>query len=195
VDLTTKHEPASGHPDVPVRMVRDTMEDIPQYALPDGYTLRWYEPGDDVHWLRIHDECEGYGELGDDLFRRDFGDDDSEIAQRMCFACRPDGTPVSTNTAWFNFWRDHNYGRVHWVATSVAEQGKGLSRPLMTAVCERLRDLGHDRAYLTTNTLRLRAILLYQRFGFRPDWEGAIEEEGWRALGVKVREIGRTLLI
>ena len=38
----TRHEPASGHPDVPVRMVRDSLDGIPTYSMPDGYTLRLF---------------------------------------------------------------------------------------------------------------------------------------------------------
>lgn len=193
MDLTTGHEPASGHPDVRVVMVRENLDDIPSYELPSDYSLRWYRPGDGEDWQRIHDACGGYGELDKDLFRREFGFDDEELGRRMCFACTPDGTPVSTNTAWFGSLENVNYGRIHWVATSVSEQRKGLSGPLMTAVCVRMKELGHDRAYLTTNTLRLRAILLYHRFGFKPYSDSTQEKDAWGAVEEKLRTFGKTL--
>ena len=191
--IESKHEPVSGHRDVPVRMVREDLNAIPAFELPDGYTIRWYEPGDDAHWLRIHRECESYGGLKPDLFQDQFGRDESVLAQRVAFVCGADSRPVSTNTAWMNDWNGKEWGRVHWVATSRDEQGKRLSKPLMTAVCERMRELGHDCAYLTTNTLRIRAISLYAAFGFEPYWETDKEKAAWEDVEEKLREIGRTV--
>ena len=80
--------------------------------------------------------------------------------------------------------------RVHWVAIVPDHQGKGLAKPLLTAICNRLVEIGHDRAYLTTNTVRLPAINLYLAYGFEPEidtdedrrvWDGVLKELGrWR---------------
>lgn len=189
----SKYEPAGGHSDVPVTMVRDHLDGVPSFRLQDGYTIRWFEPGDEEHWLRIHNECEGYGELKADLFADQYGSIAEVLAQRVAFICRADGLPVSTNTAWMNDWKGQNWGRVHWVATSRGEQGKGLSKPLMTAVCKRLVDLGHDRAYLTTNSVRIRAIALYAAFGFRAYQERDEDRAAWANVRRKMDEIGRTV--
>jgi GNAT superfamily N-acetyltransferase len=188
VKRVTQKEPFVLDEDVRVQMVRDDLQDIPLFALPDGYGIRWFQPGDEGHWMRIHQECAGYGDLKPTLFADQFGSDAAELGRRIVFVCRGDGYPISTNAAWMNDWRGQHWGRVHWVATCASEQGKGLSKPLMTAVCERLRDLGHERAYLTTNTARVRAISLYRAFGFKPFSESEEEERAWEELLEKMGE-------
>lgn len=75
--------------------------------------------------------------------------------------------PVATATAWLNDgYATPEYGRVHWVAVHSAHQGRGLARPLLSAVCYRLKDLGYTKAYLTTSTERAVAMRLYRQFGF-----------------------------
>ena len=49
----------------------------------------------------------------------------------------------------------------------------------MTVVCNRLRELGHDRAYLVTSTARLPAIKLYLDFGFEPEIHDAEQQRVW----------------
>jgi GNAT superfamily N-acetyltransferase len=190
VRVETQREPFRPDKDVRVQMVRDDLEDIPIFALPAGYLIRWYQPGDEGHWTRIHHESAGYGDLKPTLFTDQFGTDGNVMGRRIAFVCREDGYPISTNAAWMNGWRGQHWGRVHWVATCASEQGKGLSKPLMTAVCERLRNLGHDRAYLSTSTARVRAISLYTAFGFKPFPESEEEERAWEMLLGSMDEAG-----
>ena len=152
-----------------------------------------FEEGDDAHWRRIHIACEGYEDPGKDLFTGEFGTDLDALKQRVAFICRSDGLPVATNAAWFGDRDGQTWGRIHWVATTREEQGVGLSKPLMTAVCNRLRELGHVNACLTTNIVRFRAILLYAGFGFKPEWANEEEKETWRLVAEKAAELGRRL--
>ena len=195
INHDSQHEPVKTHTDLSVNMVRECLDDIPKYELASGYRIRWYESGDEDHWLRIHRESEGYGELKPSLFFDQYGRDVEALSRRVAFVCRPDGLPVATNTAWMNDWNGMHWGRIHWVATSRSEQGKGHSRPLMTAVCDRLSELGHDCAYLTTNTLRVRAIALYAAFGFKAYWESPEEQVAWDSLAKQLAEIGKSLEI
>jgi GNAT superfamily N-acetyltransferase len=159
-----------------VLMIRETLDEIPAFSFPPGFSMRWYEPGDERLWVDIHKKADTHNTIGIELFRQQFGADDKLIAQRQCYLINAAGEAIGTATA----WRDENLGgasigRVHWVAIVPAYQGCGLSKPLMTTVCERLRDLGHTRAYLATALERKPAIRLYLRFGFVP-WIRSEEE-------------------
>ena len=150
-------------------MIRPGLEGIPFFDLPKGFSLRWYQPGDDRCWFEIHRRADRENVITPDLFRRKFGSDEGELGRRQAYLVAPDESVIGTASAWFD--RDFEggqYGRVHYVAILPEYQGRGLSKPLLAKVCTRLRELGHERAYLTTSTGRLRAIRLYLRFGFVP---------------------------
>jgi GNAT superfamily N-acetyltransferase len=173
---------ASGQP-VRVFMARRNLENIPEHSFPAGYSVRWYEPGDEEHWLRVHLAADRDHEISLAVFRRYFGSDEKLLRERQCYLLAPDANEIGTATAWFddNF-EGARWGRVHWVAIVPQYQGRGLARPLMTVICRRLRELGHDRAYLTTATTRRPAIKLYQQFGFVPLIRDEAEAKLWRGI-------------
>ena len=164
-----------------IKMVRPDLEGIPQFELPGPYSLRLYEVGDKANWVAIH-------ELSDDLqivtpatFDKSFDGDEAGLKQRQYYLCDGSGAAVGTATAWYD---DPAIGRVHWVAIVPGHQGRGLSKPLLSAVCNRLRQLGHTHAVLGSNTARVAAIGLYLKFGFRP----VISSDDDRAAWVLMRE-------
>ena len=166
-----------------VQMVRENLESIPEFALPAGFALRWYRPGDEAHWRRIHLLADRDNEITPDLFGQRFGCDCALLARRQSYLLDGGGEAIGTGTAWFNDnFEGARFGRVHYVAIVPEHQGRGLSRPLMTAICQRLRELGHDRAYLTTATTRMPAIKVYLRFGFVPLARSEEEAAAWRGV-------------
>ncbi|MFH0910855.1 MAG: GNAT family N-acetyltransferase [Planctomycetota bacterium] len=172
---------------IPVTMIRETLEGIPSFPLPPPYRARWYEPGDKEAWLRIHVEADLYNDIAPDLFDREFGRDESLLSERMCFLLDEEGLPFATASAWFDSdYHGGAWGRVHWVAVLPHLQGRGLSKPLLSLVCERMVELGHARAYLTTATVRVPAIRLYLRFGFVPDIRNPGDLARWRTLLGKI---------
>jgi GNAT superfamily N-acetyltransferase len=107
------------------------------------------------------------GSITPKLFRSQYRGDEEALAKRQLFLLNSDGTPIGCATAWtYDGFRDPSYGRIHWVALLPAYQGAGLSKPLLSLACRRLRELGHTRAYLTTSWTRPVAIALYRQFGF-----------------------------
>ena len=169
-------------------MVRTNLDNVPEFVLPAGFVLRWYQPGDEADWLRIHLAADHYNEITPTLFHQQFSLDENLLRERQCYLLDPHGKVIGMAAAWFNNnFEGERCGRVHWVAILPEQQGKGLSRPIMTATCRRLRELGHDRAYLSTSTARLPAIRLYLRFGFEPLIRSREDAQVWRALQTRLK--------
>ena len=165
---------------VSVSMIRENLDNIPSYVMPNSYTIRLYKPGDEEAWLRIEREAEKHFPITDDLFDDQFSSSPELLGERQFYICNGDGKEIGTATAWFN--NDHNgsvYGLVHWVAIVPDEHGKGLGNPLMTAVCNRLKESGYKRAYLNTSTVRIPAISLYLKFGFVPEIRNDRDRQVW----------------
>ena len=169
-----------------VSMRRDRLDDVPEFGLPAGYRLRRYRPGDETQWVVIHRAAEEHVAVTDETFRNQFGSDADTLAQRQFYVVRSPGEPVATATAWLAHDRGPEWGRVHWVAVVPQEQRKGLAKAMLSAVCRRLGELGCDRAYLTTQTIRIAAIGLYLSLGFVPE----VKSEEERAAWVELRDGG-----
>lgn len=166
-----------------VRMRCRDLAATPQFALHPGYTLRTYRPGDEDAWADIHRLADRLNPVTTALFGEQFGARPEELPRRQFFLLNPAAETVGTATAWFGTDRDGVLlGRVHWVAIVPAEQGRGLAKPLLAAVCGRLLELGHRQAYLTTSILRPAALNLYFAFGFMPELQTAADGAAWTAL-------------
>ena len=57
-----------------IRMIREHLEDIPEYNWPTGYSIRWYQPGDEKSWCRIHLLADKYTDVTLDLHEKEFFD-------------------------------------------------------------------------------------------------------------------------
>lgn len=161
-------------------MVRPDLHAIQEVRAPSPYAVRWYEPGDETHWVRIQAAADLHNSITPELFVREFGTDSAALSLRMAFLCGPEGYPIGSASAWFaqEPW-GAMFGRVHWVAVLPEFQGRGLSKPLLSAVCVRLRELGYMRAYLTTATVRVAALNLYLRLGFVPQAASRTDMAAW----------------
>ena len=164
-------------------MIREDMENIPEFPVPAGFKLRWYEAGDETLWVHIQQLADQYNQITAKLFTQQFGTDPFLLSQRQCFLFDRAENAIGTATAWFDDdFEGQRIGRVHWVAVVPQYHGRQLSKPLMTTVCGRLRELGHNRAYLSTMAARKPAIQLYRRFGFSPLIRNKEEKAAWREL-------------
>ncbi len=38
---------------IPVAMIRPDLNDLPDFELPSGYAIHWYNKGDEKHWIFI----------------------------------------------------------------------------------------------------------------------------------------------
>ncbi|MFC1806575.1 GNAT family N-acetyltransferase, partial [Planctomycetota bacterium] len=139
-------------------------------------------------WRRIQIASDEYGTFPPEKFEQQFGRDERVLAERQLYLCDGDGEAIGTMTAWLGEraqWE--RWGRVHWVAVLPEMQGRGLSKPLMAATMNRLRQLGHERGYLTTATVRPAAINLYLKFGFVPLVRHDADARAWRLVAPCLR--------
>ena len=193
-------------PNVRLTMVQENLNNNPEHALPVGYSVRWYQPGDERAWLAIHTAADTHNQITSELYARAFCSAEDLLNERQCFLLDANSRAIGTATAWFpesewgipkpgsgqgnevftiSDFKRASWGRVHWVAVVPEQQGRGLAKPLMTVICRRLRELGHTRAYLTTSSVRIAAINLYRAFGFVPMIGSVLEAEAWHVIGSK----------
>ena len=102
---------------VRVVMIRNHLENIPEYSLPEGFSVRWYQPGDEKHWMDIHYAAYRGEDIPADLFAQKFGSHPDELPCRQCFLIAPGGEVIGTSSAWFddNF-EGRPFGRIHYIA-------------------------------------------------------------------------------
>lgn len=143
----------------------------PRYPLPEGYDFRFYEPGMEAEFAKLHHLVGGTSSVKDglDIFAREFSPFIGELTTRMIYVTAPDGGCAGTACLWRGDHTGQNSPRVHWVAVHPDHQNKGLMKALMT----RLFDLHHTLGlppylYLTTQTWSYKAINVYIEFGFSP---------------------------
>lgn len=167
-------------------MERATLDYLPLSERAANCAIRGYRPGDEVAWTQIQTKADKHNTITTALFAREFGDDVSELAERVLFAVVPEYGLVGTAAAWRGTSSADRRGRVHWVAVQPAWQRRGIGRRLLESVCNRLRDLGHESAYLTTSPFRLEALCLYLSLGFLPRVEEPLDWEIWWEVASKL---------
>ncbi len=179
-------------PYIPLTMVRDHLDHVPSFACPSGYAIRTFVEGDVEHWARVEALAGEFSSADEALreFEEEFRPRWSLLDDRCFFLVDGDGTPIGTAMAWDGEFAGEVRGRVHWVGIVPAYQGRGLAKPLLSTVLQRLaRD--HQAAFLTTQTTTWRAVNLYLKFGFVPHLNDASGAEGWRMLE---QVLGRRIL-
>jgi GNAT superfamily N-acetyltransferase len=169
---------------IEIAMARQDLDNLPCDALPAPFSVRNWKRGDLAAWLRIQQEADKLQQVSEETFRFFYGHDEDEFGRRILFLLDGDGREIGTASAWL---AEPLYGpgwaRVHWVAIVPDMQGKGLARPFMAAVLRRMNELGHAKAYLTTESARDVAIKLYRSLGFGPMARNDEERKVWEELG------------
>jgi GNAT superfamily N-acetyltransferase len=180
-------------------MVRDTLADLPDYALPDGYSIRTFKRGEGPLWAEIGFAAGNFQSLEEarEQFEKGFEKPVEDMESR-CFFVVHDATnrAVGTSMAWYDpgFAEGENYGRVHWVAIIPDHQGKGLAKPLMIAVLRRLAE-SHPKAMLDTQTFRKAAVNLYLDLGFVPFFKRDTCPQAWADLAAQLRHPALTAFL
>lgn len=168
---------------IKLKMLRDNMENIPQYELPEGFTIRKFRDGDEHNWAKIETSAKEFSDIEKALkrFDKEFGNNIEEIRNRCLFIENSEGEAIGTTTAWYENVEDsgETIGRIHFVAIKEEYQGKKLAKPLLSAALNIIIEEKHHKVYLTTQTTSYPAINMYLNYGFLPYDVSEEERKGW----------------
>lgn len=159
-------------PYTPLMMTKTDTENYPKFDLPEGYSFRFYQAGDEEKWAAL--EC-ALGQFNDTdaalrCFRAEFIlNQDLKPEDRMIFVLDPEGTPIATAALWDGTFLGERKQRLHWVAVSDACAGKGIAKAMLSRLLALYNELGYEGfLYLHTSTHSYQAIGIYKKFGFVP---------------------------
>lgn len=160
---------------------------MPELPLPAGYSYAFYQDGDRDAWIDIEKSAREFStvEEGKAAWGRYYAGREEELKNRMVFVVNAEGRKVATATAFCDITgRDQSSsGWLHWVAVRREEQGKGLSKPLITHVLSIMRRMGQTHAKIPTQTTTWVACKVYLDLGFRPIPQNLIHSrDGWRII-------------
>lgn len=138
-------------------------------VLPEGFRLRFYQPGDEAAWAALE-----YG-IGDfdpqeearAYFVQTYGSHAQDLARRCLFAVDGGGRVAGTCCAWRDPRGGGEVASLHWLAVSPEAQGRGLGKALCREALAVFQDLGEFPVYIHTQPWSWKALLLYVREGFR----------------------------
>jgi len=164
-----------------LRMVRPNLEDLPELVIPEGYGLRSYIKGDEIHWANIITDSFGGS-------KRTAEDTRKEIIERDVF--EPDGLffttyeeiPVGTACAWRQSVDETEVGYVHMVGVESKHTGNKLGKWVSLAVLYYFRDNGFICSMLDTDDFRIPAIKTYLNLGFIPLFIEETQHSRWKQI-------------
>ena len=161
-------------------MLKESLAALPPLALPAGYSLRHFRPGDEGHWERVLDQSFG-ATNPPRRFVNVMGRDAACSPERVLFVTW-DGAPVATASAWYRPEWGVETGYVHYVGASPAHKGRRLGFQISLAVLHRFVCEGRTRAVLETDDFRVPAIKTYLELGFQPWLVEADQRQRWRTI-------------
>jgi GNAT superfamily N-acetyltransferase len=170
------------------------MLNIPVVPFSAGYAIRPLRPNEGGLWEDIWRDAEPFFPIDYGLFDKEFGDDWPAVGRRCWIITAPDGIAVGTISSWYaRNYKGKDWGRIHWVATRKAYQGKGIMRAGLSYALLQMAQW-HERAVLGTSTGRVGAIKLYLDYGFVPDLDLPGAREAWLAFRQKLNHPALAIL-
>ena len=161
-----------------LRMVRPNLEGLPELEIPEGYGMRTYQEGDDVHWANVINASFG-GERTAETTHREIIDRDVFDPNGLYFATYGE-TPVATACAWKKSPDEIEVGYVHMVGVDAEHAGRKLGKCVSLCVLLYFKERGFKCAMLDTDDFRLPAVKTYLNLGFLPMYVDKDQPERWR---------------
>lgn len=169
----------ANEPNPQLKMHRKLADDLAPPEIPEGVTIRTYQPGDEAHWADIMN-CGLSENLTPEKARRDIMDQPQFDPEGLFFAELESGAVVGSACAWLDKPDETRYGLVHMVCVKPEARGKNLGYLLTLAVLHYFQTKTEIRdIYLLTDDFRIPAIKSYLRLGFTPVMEHPSFERRW----------------
>src|SRR5437763_189868 len=105
-------------------MRRPDLANLPDMALPAGYTIRTSHEGDGQHWARIIRISFANDPFDEAAFNREMKDHPAYRPERIFFVCAADGEPCGTASAYRNAAFGPDMGYLHYVGVCPEHTGK-----------------------------------------------------------------------
>jgi ribosomal protein S18 acetylase RimI-like enzyme len=139
-------------------------------SLPDGFSFKLYEDGDEKLWADIEIAIGEFlymtTEQVEDYFRNEYFDNKDKLYERCLFVLDANKNPVGTCIAWYDRKDNHYIPSIHWIAVNPKIQANGIGRALLTETMKIFIKNGETPVYLHTQPWSYKAIKLYLDFGF-----------------------------
>lgn len=162
-------------------MRRPHVRDLPAPAVPTGYELRSFQPGDEAGWNRLMDIA-FERTPGQSDFAREMAADAPYRPERVKLILDDQGTVVATASSWLQEKFGPEAGTLHWVATDPAHGGKGLGTSVSVAAMHQGASEGRTHLMLLTDDFRIAALKTYLRLDFRPVIAHRSHPRRWRKI-------------
>ena len=130
----------------------------------DGYEVVVHDDSMIGDWIEISEELTGGKLTREQFVERMYND---KTVKRIFYTAESATGKLCGTTA-AQIKDDSDYGVVHMVCVHRDQKGKGLSRPVCTAVLEFMYAEGVKEISLSTDDFRIPAISLYISLGFLP---------------------------
>lgn len=168
-------------PDLPPKQLSmvataDALANLPAVAVPIGYALRTYRPGDEESWAALN-VAAGFKEWDADKVADYMLDPERRAGSHLVDR---GGEAVAATFA--TRGKGEKEGTLDYVVCHPDHQNKGLGRAVCSAVLRFWRERGCQRVTLLTDDWRLPAVRLYHNLGFVPLWGRDDMPGRWRAI-------------
>ncbi|MER7028394.1 mycothiol synthase [Streptomyces ramulosus] len=141
--------------------------DLPEPRLPEGVTVRTFQPGqDDAAWLEVNAAAFAHHPEQGSLTQRDLDDRKAEawFDPKGFFLAEREGTLVGFH--WTKVHADEGLGEVYVVGVRPGAQGGGLGKALTAIGLRHLAAEGLPTAMLYVDADNTAAVTVYERLGF-----------------------------
>ena len=145
------------------------IKNITSPSLPDGFSFRFFEAGDEAHWARIEASVLEFNSVDDaqNYFEMSYLPHKEHLQMRCVFVLNKDRLPIATATSWFADSELGYQACLHWVAVCPEYQGLGIGKAITQQALVNFQKLEPNKpVWLHTQTWSHTAIRLYHHLGF-----------------------------